>query len=466
MLTIDPRARGALARLRQSGFAACLVGGCVRNLSMGRAPHDWDIATSARPEETARTFANRHVIETGLQHGTVTVLVDGLPLEITTFRAEGAYSDHRRPDSVRFITDLRGDLARRDFTVNAMAVGEDGGVIDPFGGLDDLHAGIIRCVGQARARFGEDALRILRALRFAATLGFTIEPGTADAMRAQSGLLRGVSAERVFAECTKLICGESAGKVLSGYGDILAVPLPELTPLFGFAQHNAHHTLDVWRHTVAAVEHSPACPVSRWAALLHDIGKPGCFSLDANGIGHFYGHAAASARLADTLLRRLRCDNAARARITLLVARHDAPANMREAGVRRFLGQHGEDAFLQLLALARADNLAQAPAYRTRQKDLDRLELTAERLLAARACLSRAGLAVDGRDALACNLRGAQIGRALASLLNEVLENRLPNARAPLLATLQDAAKRENGTAALTPDKTAPKTDRTQTPSR
>lgn len=460
MLPIDPRAQKALVRLRQSGFAAFLVGGCVRDLAMGLPPHDWDIAGAAKPEETARVFAGQRVLFTGQRHGTVTVLLDGLPLEITTFRAESAYSDHRRPDRVRFITDLRGDLARRDFTVNAMALDEQGGFIDPFGGLNDVKRGVIRCVGQARARFGEDALRMLRALRFAAVLGFSIAPETAAAARAQSALLGGVSAERVFAECTRLLCGAHAENVLRAYADILAVPLPELRPMFGFAQHNVHHHLDVWRHTAATVTHSPATPVSRWAALLHDAGKPACFSLDARGVGHFYGHAAVSAQMADTLLRRLRCDNATRARVTLLAARHEAPAAMRETGVRRFLGKYGEEAFAQLLALARADNLAQARAYHIRQKDYDRLELTAARLLGERVCLSRAALAVNGHDARAVGLCGPAIGRALDALLAAVLENRLPNERAALLAALEQAA---NG---LTPDKKALKTDRTQTPNR
>ena len=322
MMTLPSQVHTALDRLEAAGWEAFVVGGAVRDALRGCAAGDWDITTNAEPEQVERVFSGERLIETGLRHGTVTVLLDGLPLEITTYRVDGGYSDHRRPDSVTFTRSLRDDLLRRDFTMNALAYNPQTGLVDICGGAEDLARGVVRCVGEPERRFREDGLRILRALRFASVLGFTIEPETAAAIHRCAELLRYLAAERVLSELTKLLCGQNAGAVLREFSDVLAVPIPELRPMFGFAQHNPHHDRDVWQHTVAVVEHIPPEPVLRWAALLHDVGKPPCFSLadagrqeygacgcDPDAAAHGYGWAHAH-HAAHPLSRPAHCSGA------------------------------------------------------------------------------------------------------------------------------------------------------------
>ena len=285
----------ALARLHDAGYEAYIVGGCVRDRIMGREPKDYDITTSALPEQTAAVFAGERIIETGMKHGTVTVLLDGEPLEITTFRIDGTYSDSRHPDAVTFTPSLREDLARRDFTMNAMAYSSETGLVDPFGGQADIAAKYIRCVGDPDLRFREDALRILRALRFSSVLGFPIEPETDGAARYLCLLLKKISAERVFSELKQLLCGPDVRRVLLDYAGVLGAVLPEILPMQGFDQRNPHHCYDILEHTAAAVEAMPPEPALRLAALLHDVGKPECFFTDEDGVGHFYGHPKAGA---------------------------------------------------------------------------------------------------------------------------------------------------------------------------
>ena len=318
-------AREALSRLEAAGFAACLVGGCVRDSFLGRVPGDWDVTTSALPEQTETVFAGERIIETGLKHGTVTVLLEGLPLEITTFRRESGYADHRHPDAVAFTPSLEEDLARRDFTINAMAWSPARGLADPLGGRVDLEKRIIRCVGEPRARFDEDALRILRALRFAAQLDFAIDPATAEAAFALKDTLALVSRERIAAELTKLLCGPAVRRIVREYWPILALPLPELAPMAGLDQRSPYHCYDVLEHSAAAAEAVPPDRILRWAALLHDAGKPACFTLDEQGRGHFYGHAKPGAELARAALTRLRFDKDTVRRVAALVELHDYP---------------------------------------------------------------------------------------------------------------------------------------------
>ena len=279
-----------LNRLTAAGFQAYAVGGCVRDSLLGTVPGDWDICTSALPEETEACFSDLRVVETGLKHGTVTVIFQGVPYEITTFRSDGNYLDHRRPQQVNFVRTLKEDLLRRDFTINAMAVGLDEEIQDPFGGRQDLKDGIIRCVGDPDTRFTEDALRILRGLRFASRLGFSIAPETAAAMERNKNLLSYVSGERIYKELAGILIGTYAQSVLEQYGGVLAAVLPEIQPSMGFLQRNPFHNRDVWQHTLEALGKSRPDPIVRWALLLHDLGKPDCFTLDDRGIGHFYGH--------------------------------------------------------------------------------------------------------------------------------------------------------------------------------
>lgn len=422
-----------LQRLEGAGYEAYTVGGCVRDMLMGTAPHDWDVTTSALPEETMALF-DHFAIPTGLRHGTVTVRSGGLACEVTTFRTDGDYPDHRHPAAVSFTRDLTEDLARRDLTVNAMAMDVRGTLYDPFRGQQDIQAKKLRCVGQPERRFSEDALRILRTLRFSATLGFAIEEDTHRALRQQCGDLRYVAAERVREELTKLLCGKDAGRVLAEEPQVLGVVLPEILPCVGFEQHNRHHCYDVWRHTAHAVDAAPPDPVLRWTMLLHDLGKPQCFTLDERGVGHFYGHHRPGTEMAEAICRRLRFDNAAARRICTLVRYHDRPISLTEKAIRRAMNQLGVEALRQLCDVKRADNMAQHPDYRSRQQEIDKGEAMMDDLLARDACFSLRQLAVNGRDMAALGLQGRQIGRTLQALLEAVMDGAVENEREALLA--------------------------------
>ena len=445
MGTIAPPAARALARLHEAGFEAWLVGGCVRDMLLGCAPKDYDLATSARPEETKAVFQGETVLETGIRHGTVTVLLEGMPLEITTYRVDGAYSDARHPDGVTFADNLRADAARRDFTINAMAYAPGRGLRDYFGGQADLRAGCLRAVGDPGTRFHEDALRILRGLRFAAVLDFSLEEETDRAARRYAPLLTKVSAERCAAELGKLLCGPAAGRILRAYPAVLGVVIPELLPMVGFAHRNAHHCYDVWTHTAVAVDHVPPRLPLRLAMLLHDMGKPDTFSLGEDGQGHFYGHPRRSVELAEGILTRLRFPRRTREQVLCLVRYHDAVIEESPQRVRRWLNKLGPERFFDLLEIQRGDASAQAPAYCTRLDHLRRLEKIAGEVLAEAPCLTVRELAVGGRELLALGYQGPAIGMALRRLLDCVLEGTLPNEKTALLQYLEqiDAKKSE-----------------------
>lgn len=443
MEVTDRGARFILEQLEQQGYEASAVGGCVRDLLRGEIPHDWDITTSARPEEVLKVFAGEQVLTTGLRHGTVTVLLDGNPYEVTTYRADGTYTDGRRPDAVVFVSALEEDLARRDFTVNAMALDRHGVLHDPFGGQADLQQNILRCVGEPERRFREDGLRLMRALRFAATLEFSIHPDTARALHTCRDMLTHVAGERIQAELFRLLPGPGAGAVLRAFPDVLAVFWPELAPLPGFDQRSPWHCYDLWEHTVRAVENVPPTIPLRLAALLHDVGKPACFSVDESGTGHFYGHPAVSARLADEMLRRLHTSNTLREEVVSLVERHHWDLPPTEAVVRRRLRQLGPEGFSALLALQRADLHGQAGDIAApRLAELDRTEALARDILAQRPCLSLKELAFSGKDVLALGVSpGPAVGEILKALLDRVAEGELPNTREALLPAARELAK-------------------------
>ena len=435
MIAIPAPAQQVLEQLHSSGFAAFVVGGCVRDSLLGRLPGDWDITTAARPEQVHEALAGLTVLDTGLKHGTVTALVDGQRLEITTFRTEGTYSDHRRPDHVTFADTIEKDLSRRDFTVNAMAFSPQTGLIDPFGGQRDLKNSVLRAVGQPEKRFDEDALRILRGLRFAARLAFSIEEETAQAMFVQKHLLTALAAERVQAELLPLLCAPGAVTVLRQFREIFAVILPEIIPMFDFDQQNKHHLYDVWEHTLHTLEHIEPRPHLRLVMLLHDCGKPARFSIDFRGDGHFYGHAYESARRAEEALTRLRCDKETVARVTRLIAFHDHDILNSEKSLLRWLRKIGEADLRDLLAIKIADNLGQHPRYLR----VDRFKATLaslDALLQKQPCFDRSGLAVTGRDLLERGLKGPEIGVALDKLVEAVIEGRLPNKKEALLKHL------------------------------
>lgn len=442
MVDIPAPVREILETLEAAGHRAWCVGGCVRDTLLGRAPEDWDVTTAARPEETMALFGDR-AVPTGLRHGTVTVRTAAGGVEVTTLRRDGAYRDHRRPESVTFTDSLEEDLRRRDFTVNALAVDLRGTLQDPLGGRADLAAGVLRCVGDSDRRFDEDALRILRGARFAAQLGFAIHPDTAAAIHRNRALLGDIAPERIWTELKKLVTGAHAAEVLRAYPDVIGVFWPEVLPMVGFDQRNRHHCHDVWEHTLHALAAVPPEADLRLTVLLHDIGKPNCFTVDEKGQGHFYGHPAESARLAGEMLRRLRADNATTETVVRLVTWHDKNIPRTRSGVARALGKLGERDLRRLLDVKRADNLAQAPEYRSVQGEIDKAEAILDQLLAEGACVSLHQLAVTGRDLLALGLSGPAVGRILRTLLDAVLDETLPNQRAALLAAARNYKESE-----------------------
>lgn len=429
-----PVVSALLDRFWEAGYEAYLVGGCVRDALRGEEPKDYDIASSATPDEVKTLFAGLRVIGTGLRHGTVTLLYGGFPFEITTFRIESDYSDSRHPDAVSFTRSLADDLSRRDFTINAMAYDRRTGLVDPYGGREDLASGILRCVGDPERRFSEDALRILRALRFSAQIGLRLEEKTEKAAVTLSSSLLRVSAERAAVELKKLFCGPDASRVLLSYVEILGVVLPELLPMRGLDQKNKHHIHELLTHTALTVEHVPPEPNLRLAALFHDCGKPKVFSQDEEGVGHFYGHAKVGAALADAALARLKFDNASREEIVRLVKWHDLPLMEDERSVRRLLGRMTPAFFEKLLLLKRADNLAQSPAYHDRQAFYDRIEAMAKDIIARQDCLSLRTLALGGDDLLALGMKpGRDVGALLRRLLDSVLNGEVANEKDALL---------------------------------
>ena len=442
MQDLPTAVKNALSRLQEAGYEAYIVGGCVRSALLGQKSADYDITTSAHPEQTMAVFAGERVIETGLRHGTVTVLLDGEALEITTFRVDGTYSDARHPDAVRFTNALTEDLARRDFTMNAIACDLSGDLHDPFGGQKDIAAHIIRCVGEPQRRFEEDALRILRALRFAATLGFALDADTDAALRRSAPRLKNISAERIRTELLKLLCGKNARRIVLDYVDVLGVILPELLPMKGFDQHHPCHIYDVLEHSVVAMENTPPEGVLRLTALLHDVGKPDCFTLDEAGNGHFYGHPQRGVEIAENILARLKLERAASKRILLLIKYHDQQIEGTEKSVRRLLSKIGPDAFRDLMLIKRADNFGQGMALRHRQGQYDVLEQIADKILSEHQCFSLRDLAVSGRDLMALGMReGPEIGKALRFLLAAVMDERVENEKDALLAYLKESGR-------------------------
>lgn len=439
-ISLSPSAGHILRRLNEHDFEAYAVGGCVRDRLLGQEPQDWDFCTLATPEEIKACFPAERCILTGEKYGTVSVLFQGECFEITTFRAETGYSDSRHPDGVRFVRSLKEDLARRDFTVNAMAADRNGAVVDCFGGLADLSQGLIRCVGEPAERFSEDALRMLRALRFASRLDFQIQAQTAQAIHRQKDALALVAPERLRSELDGLLCGKAAGRVLREFPDVLCALVPELAPCIGFEQHNPHHAFSVWEHSLRALENSPATPISRLAALLHDVGKPDSFFFDKQLVGHFYGHAVSGAALCEKILRRLRYDSASVQQITELVALHSVPlAPENGRSLRRLLGRLGEAQTRRLLALRRADRLATGTEAPERiEAQMAELNRSLEEILEKQLCFSLRQLRLNGKDLMALGVpQGERIGQLLQALLAAVIEERVQNEPAELVRYAQ-----------------------------
>ena len=420
--------------LESNGYEGYAVGGCVRDSILGRRPNDWDITTSASPLQVKHLFPR--TVDTGIQHGTVTVLMGKEGYEVTTYRLDGEYEDGRHPKEVLFTSSLTEDLRRRDFTINAMAYNESRGLVDVFGGREDIKNGVIRCVGEPEERFGEDALRILRAVRFSAQLGFTVEEKTAEAIRKLAANLNYISAERIQTELVKLLISPHPDylRLAWEYG-ITAVILPEFDRAMETEQNNPHHCWNVGIHTLETLRNVENDKCLRLAALFHDLGKPLVRTTDEQGVDHFYGHAKVGCELASDILHRLKFDNDTIHKVKIYVNYHDVRPELTEKSVRKAVSRIGADHFSQIWTLKMADTLAQSPAWQPVKKEyLYRLDGIYQEIRKKKQCLTVKELAVNGRDLIADGMQpGKELGYMLNALLEFVLENPDCNEKETLL---------------------------------
>lgn len=443
-IKIPDNANTIINTLQNNGHSAYVVGGCVRDSLMGRIPHDWDICTSATPEQMLEIFKDFRVIETGLKHGTVTIVIDGEQYECTTYRIDGKYSDNRRPDNVTFTNDLVEDLKRRDFTINAMAYNDIEGLIDPFGGTEDIKENTIQCVGSAKDRFGEDALRILRAIRFASQLDFTIELNTDWQIHQQYKSLENISVERINSEFCKIVNSDNFCVELLLYKDVFALFIPELKDMFDFPQKNPHHDYDVFGHTVHAVENCNSDDLTvRLAVFFHDFGKPHSYQDGEDGIRHFKGHGRVSADMTDVIMKRLKFDNETRNNVVQLVYYHDATLEVGKKYVKRWLNKLGEKQFRRLLDVRRADIKGQKVVCSTDKKDkiekLDIIEKLIDEVIQENQCFTLKDLAVNGNDLIQIGYKpDKQLGEILNMLLNGVINDEFENKKDSLLNIVKE----------------------------
>lgn len=421
-------------RLQQEGYDAYAVGGCVRDTLLGRSPQDWDITTSAKPQVVKSLFS--HTIDTGIAHGTVTVMLDHTGYEVTTYRIDGEYEDARHPKTVTFTGNLVEDLKRRDFTINAMAYNDKDGIVDIFGGMQDLEKHMIRCVGNAKERFSEDALRILRGVRFAAQLGFEIDEETKEGMRLLAPTLENISAERIQVELVKMLTSDRPELIRTAYElGITKIFLPEFDRMMETEQETPHHMYTVGEHTIHAMMNVRNDKILRLTMLLHDTGKPEYKTMDEDGVAHFKMHALGSERIAKEVLRRLKFDNDTLHKVTRLVLNHDYRMPAVPKNVRRAMNKIGEDIFPYYMEVRRADVLAQSEYRRAEKlKNLDEVEQTYAEIIEKGQCVSLKELAVTGRDLIRAGMKpGKEIGEKLNELLNLVIENPEMNTRETLL---------------------------------
>lgn len=443
VINIPSQVNTAIEILCNSGHSAYIVGGAVRNLIMGIPVNDWDITTSALPEETIQLFRDFRTIETGIKHGTVTVIIDGMSLEITTYRIEKGYSDNRHPDKVEFTDRVEDDLSRRDFTVNAIAYSPKNGLVDPFGGCEDITKKTIRCVGNPDKRFGEDALRILRALRFSSVLGFEIDRETAESIHQNKHLLKNISAERIFVELSKLLCGKNAADILHEYKDVIFLIIPELEPMNNCTQNHERHIYDVWGHTVKAVESVPPEPELRFAMLFHDSGKPHCKSTDQNGTDHFYLHGKTSKKITFDILSKLKTSNKFRDTVCNLVEYHDfLPDKISKKTYKKYIAKLGIETVEKLFLIREADILAQSPKFHSESLEENRIgKKTLEEIKSEKTCFKISDLAVDGKALENIGIAPSPaMGKILKTLLDEVMDEKLPNEKENLIERAEELA--------------------------
>ena len=421
-IVIPEQVNSILESLQKAGYEAYVVGGCVRDALLGREPHDWDITTSALPTEVKNVFPR--TVDTGLQHGTVTVLCGGTGYEVTTFRVDGVYEDGRHPKEVTFTPSLKEDLRRRDFTINAMAYNTASGLVDLFGGQQDLENGVVRAVGDPVQRFTEDALRIMRAIRFSAQLGYEIEPGTLKAAEILAPNLQKISSERIREELEKTLVSDRPELLRTAWAaGITKEFIPEFDRCMETDQINPHHCYTVGEHILKGVSLVRKDRILRITMFLHDIAKPICHTVDEEGIDHFRGHAEVGCNLAKTILQRLKYDNATIRKVTTLVKYHDTQIRLTEPSVRKAVVMTGADLFPLLLEVKQADFLAQSTFQREeKQEKFDTLRAIYERILERGDCLSLRELAVNGSDLIETGVKpGREVGNILARMFEEVL---------------------------------------------
>ena len=438
-IPLPDEVRYIIETLEADGYDAYAVGGCVRDSLLGKEPKDWDVCTSAAPETTLGLFGRHHTIETGLKHGTVTLMLNHRPFEITTYRVDGAYSDHRRPDRVTFVDSLQKDLSRRDFTINAMAYHPSRGIVDFFDGMGDLKAGVIRCVGEAGKRFQEDALRVMRALRFAAALGFTIDSATAAAMHEGKDLLNNIAAERIADELSRLIVGDGVSGLLLRHMPVMAVVIPELVPAMGFERHSPHCCYDVLTHLLRSVDSAVKDVQIRLAMLFHDIAKPACYA-EEGGTGRFDEHPRMGSQWAREILTRLKYDRDTIETVALLVLCHEEDILPDRRNIKRWLNRLGEAGFRKLVHVQKADAMAQKRCCRQeRLQAIEEIGWILDDVIRQGQCFSLKDLDVNGRDLLAMGApEGAEIGAVLRRLMDMVIDEQAENEKEALLKIARD----------------------------
>lgn len=433
-LSLPLSASFIINRLEKNGFECFAVGGCVRDSICNNPVNDWDFTTNATPDEIINCFSDYTTVDIGRKFGTICVVVDGVNYEITTYRTESGYCDSRHPSDVYFSKKLTDDLSRRDFTINALAYNDTVGLVDEYDGVTDLQYGVIRCIGNPDERFTEDALRILRALRFASVFGFSIESATSESIIKNKDKLSKISKERIVNEFTKLLCGKYVDFVLRRYKEVIAVIIPEISVMFNFNQNSKHHNKDLWRHTVSAVKHTPSDEIMRLTMLLHDIGKPMTVYTDKSGSSHFPNHPKLSAAMADTILKRLKYPshyNDAK----ILIEYHDDRIKPDSAMIKRYLRDLGPHIFSMLLAIQRADILAQS-MYKREEKlsTLEKVVSEYNRIIENNECYSLDKLAVNGKDIIHLGVSsGEKIGFILNTLLDKVISGEIANEHESLI---------------------------------
>lgn len=432
-LNIPSKAKTIITLLENAGFEAFCVGGAVRDSIMGLNPTDWDITTSASPEDTVMVFKDYKTVDTGLKHGTLTVVIDKTPFEVTTYRVDGDYNDNRHPENVHFTKKLSDDLSRRDFTVNALAYNDKTGLVDLYGGQEDIYNSIIKTVGNPSARFQEDGLRIMRALRFASVLGFTIESETAKAIHDNKDLLKNISAERLAVELSKLVCGKNAFNILTEYWDVLSVFIPEIKSAVGFKQYGKKHAYDVWEHICHTVDTIPQDKILRLTMLLHDLGKIPTHKLDENGNSTFKNHATIGGDMAREILTRLRFNKKTINRVSFLVANHDFEPPLSKTDLKKHLKNKTVDDIKTLLTIKKSDRGALSESYRDISKESEQCLKWLDEIEKNNECCKIAQLAITGDDLKKKGLKGEDIGKALDTLLDAVIEGKLQNKKEDLL---------------------------------